>query len=354
MAWAAVIPRLRAPDLRDRRVGLIALMAALAAILFFAELAYGPVRLSFGEIADAAIGRAEPQAAVIFNEIRLPRALLATVIGVALGLSGACLQGVLRNPLADPGLIGVSAGATVGAVSVIVLGEALIGGAPMEARPWLLPLAAFVGAAATTGFVFLIARRRGGVSVTTVILAGVAVNAVAGAYVGVMVYISNDAQLRELTFWTMGSLGGARWDVVAPTLLLAAPAALFLARRARALDLFQLGERAAWHSGLDVEREKRRIGLTTALAIGGATAAAGPIGFIGLVAPHIGRLLVGPGHGAVLPAAALTGAALTLGADLLSRTAVPPAEPPIGLATALIGGPFFLWLIISRAGRGDD
>ncbi|QIE55629.1 iron ABC transporter permease [Pikeienuella piscinae] len=336
-----------------RRARILALIAALAAGLLLAEIAYGPVRLTLDEIVGAVIGEAAPATTVILIEIRAPRALLAILVGAALGLSGACLQGVLRNPLADPGLIGVSAGATVGAVSVIVLGEALFGGAPDVIRPYLLPVAAFFGAAAATGFVFFVARGRGGVSVATVILAGVAVNAIAGAFVGAMVYLSDDAQLRELTFWTMGSLGGARWAVIGPTLIFAAPASLLLARRARGLDLFQLGERAARHSGIDVEREKRRIGALTALAVGAVTAAAGPISFIGLVAPHISRLLVGPNHAAILPGAALSGAALTLGADLLVRTAMPPAEPPIGLATALIGGPFFLWLIVSRMGRSD-
>ncbi|MEX2518733.1 MAG: iron ABC transporter permease [Paracoccaceae bacterium] len=335
------------------RARVLAAMAALGVAAFLAELAFGPVRLTLDDMSAALLGEAPAAAQAIFAEIRAPRALLAALVGAALGLSGTCLQGVLRNPLADPGLIGVSAGATVGAVTVIVLGDLVFGGAPLFLRPFLLPVAAFLGAAAAAAFVFSIARGREGVSVATVILAGVAVNAIAGAFIGAMVYVSDDRQLRELTFWTMGSVGGARWAVVLPTLLFAVPAAAMLARSARALGLFQLGERAACHSGVDVEREKLRIGLFTALAVGAATAAAGPIGFIGLVAPHVSRLLIGPNHAFILPGAALVGAALTLGADLLVRTAAPPAEPPIGLATALIGGPFFLWLIVARMRRAD-
>ena len=335
----------------DRRALLLLVMAALAASCLLAELFFGPVRLSFDDIAAALSGAADPAPQAIFTEIRAPRASLALIVGVTLALSGAGLQGVLRNPLADPALIGVTAGGAVGAVAVIVLGETLSAGLPDAARPYLLPAAAFAGAAVATGFVFAIARGRDGVSVATVILSGVAVNAIAGAFVGAMIYVSNDEQLRDLTFWTMGSVGGARWSILLPTALFAVPAAAALLFRARALDLFQLGERAAHHSGLDVEREKLMIGLLSALGVGAATAAAGPIGFIGLVAPHIARMTVGPDHRFILPAAALIGASLALGADLLVRTAAPPAEPPIGLATALIGGPFFLWLVASGRRR---
>lgn len=342
---------LRGPDARRR--GALALMACATVVLAASELAYGPVRLSFGEIVAALAGDAAPAAQAIFAEIRVPRTLLAAAVGASLALSGGCLQGVLRNPLADPALIGVTAGGTVGAVAAIVIGERLFAGLPGPLRPYLLPAAAFCGAALATAFVFAVARGRDGVSVATVILAGVAVNAIAGALIGAMVYVSSDEQLRELTFWTLGSIGGARWEILAPTLALALPAMLAMATAARALDLFQLGERAAFHAGLDVEREKLKVGIFSALAVGASTAACGPIGFIGLVAPHVARLTVGPDHRFILPAAALIGATLALGADLVVRTVAPPAEPPIGLATALIGGPFFLRLVAARTrGRG--
>lgn len=339
----------------DRKQVILGLFCLATVCLLIADLAFGPVYLSVGDIMAAVAGDAAPVPQTIFSEIRAPRALLAITVGASLALAGASLQGALRNPLADPGLIGVSAGAAVGAVTIIVLGDVVFGdvaGPTSAARPFLLPLGAFIGGALVTAFVFLVAAGPNRVSTSTLILAGVAVNAIAGAFIGAMVYVSDDSQLRELTFWTMGSVGGAHWALVFPTLALALPACALLLFRARALDLFQLGERAAFHSGLDVEREKIMIGLMTAMAVGAATAAAGPIGFIGLVAPHIARLLTGPTHNFILPSAALVGAALTLAADLTVRSAAPPAEPPIGLATALIGGPFFLWLVM-RSRRHD-
>lgn len=328
--------------------------ASLCVALGAASLAYGPVRLSLAELGAALTGAGVEPARTILLEIRAPRVLLALVVGGSLALSGAALQGVLRNPLADPGLIGVSAGATVGAVGLIVMGDALIGAAAEGARPFALPLAAFVGAGAATLFVFAVARGPDGVSVAMLILSGVAVSGLAGAFIGLMVYISDDAQLRDLSFWTLGSLGAARWETAAPAAVLALPAWVLLARRTAALDLFQIGERAAFHSGVAVDREKILVGAAAALCVGAATAVAGPIGFIGLIAPHIARMVVGPRHALILPGAALIGAGLVLAADLSVRTIAPPAEPPIGLATALIGGPFFLWLVARRARRDHD
>ncbi|MEM9781245.1 MAG: iron ABC transporter permease, partial [Pseudomonadota bacterium] len=228
------------------------------------------------------------------------------------------------------------------------------GSLPAELRPWLLPIAAFFGAGVVLSFIFAVARRDGGTSTATLILAGVAVNAIALAGIGAMIYLADDDELRDLNFWTLGSLGGATWAL---TLIAAALAILSLPTllaKARALDLFQLGERAAFHAGLDVERSKLGIGVATALAVGAVTAAAGPIGFVGLVAPHLVRLALGPRHAVLLPASMLMGMALVLAADLTVRLAVPPAEPPIGLATSLIGGPFFLWLLLRGGARPAD
>jgi iron complex transport system permease protein len=309
------------------------------------------VPLGVGEIFAALIGQADPRAQAIVMEIRAPRVALGAAVGAGLALSGTTLQGVLRNPLADPGLIGVTAGGALGAVAAIVLGGVFLGEVPVALRPWLLPAAAFLGAGAATAFVFAIARRDGATDAATLILAGVAVNAIAGAVIGLMIYVSDDSQLRDLTFWTMGGLGGATWRAAGLAALCIACAAAGLLRLARALDLLQLGERAAWHAGLEVERVKRAAGLWSALAVGAGTAVAGPIGFVGLVAPHIARLCVGPAHLLVAPAAGLIGAGLLLAADLVVRLAVPPAEPPVGLATSLIGGPFFLRLLLTRMRR---
>ena len=334
------------------RTALILLGFALAALaLAVAGIALGPVPLGLGDVLAALSGHADPRAQAIVAEIRAPRVALAAAVGAGLALSGTTLQGVLRNPLADPGLIGVTAGGALGAVATIVLGGALAGELPAALRPWLLPGAAFAGAAATTAFVFAVARRGGAIEVSTLILAGVAVNAIAGAALGLMIYLSDDRQLRDLTFWTMGGLGGASWQAAGLAAACIGVAGLGLMRLSRALDLLQLGERAAWHAGLEVERVKRAAGLWSALAVGAGTAVAGPIGFVGLVAPHIARFCVGPHHRLVTPAAALIGAALLLGADLAVRLVVPPAEPPVGLATSAIGGPFFLWLLLRWSRR---
>ncbi|WP_198670498.1 iron ABC transporter permease [Oceanicella sp. SM1341] len=342
---AADIP---APRLTGRSLG-PPLLLALTLVLALAGLGLGPVAITPAEMLAVITGHGTPAHEAILLQIRAPRVVLALAAGTSLALSGATLQGVLRNPLADPGLIGVTAGAALGAVSVIVLA----GGAtalPPGLRPYLLPVGAFAGAAAVTSFVFLAARSRAGTSVATLILAGVAVNAIAFAGIGGLIYVSDDVALRTLSLWQMGSLGGAGWPVALVALGFAALAAARFLPLAAALDLFQLGERAAFHAGLDVERAKFRAGLWTAVATGAATAAAGPIGFIGLVAPHLARLMCGPGHRAVLPVSALMGTALLLLADLATRLAVPPAEPPIGLATSLIGGPFFLWLLLRKRG----
>ncbi|MEM1346135.1 MAG: iron ABC transporter permease [Pseudomonadota bacterium] len=331
---------------RAVRIPALTALGLLVAVLALAGLSLGPVAIPPERVLAALIGQGTQIETAIIWQIRLPRLLLGFATGAALALSGAALQGVLRNPLADPGLIGVTGGASLGAVSVIVLGGALAGSLPEPWRPWLLPVAAFVGAGLVIAFIFTLARRDGETSVATLILAGVAVNALAGATIGGLVYVSDDRQLRDLTFWSLGALGGANWSLVlvASALVLVTLPALLL--QSRALDLFQLGERAAFHAGLDVERAKQRLALATALAVGAVTAAAGPIGFIGLVAPHLARLALGARHAVVLPASCLIGIALILAADLTVRLAVPPAEPPIGLATSLIGGPFFLWLLL--------
>lgn len=337
---------------RPARALVFAGLGLLVLGLFVAELALGPARIAPRAMLAALTGEADQATRAILGTIRLPRALLGVGVGVALGLAGAATQGILRNPLADPGLIGVSGGAALGAVAILVLGGPVAGGLPEAARPWLLPAAAFLGAGVVTLFVFAVARRDGVTSVATLILAGVAVNALVGAVIGMLAYVSDDRQLRDLTFWTMGALGGAGWPLVLVALGLALASGAALLGSARALDLFQLGERAAFHSGLDIERAKIRVGVLTALGVGAVTAAAGPIGFVGLIAPHIARALLGHGHRAMLPGAALVGVALVLSADLAVRLAVPPAEPPIGLAMSLIGGPFFLWLLM-RGGRGE-
>lgn len=347
------------------RAGMLAAAAVLCVGLALAGALVGPSALSLSQIAaalrEAAFGleTSDPAATAIVMHIRLPRVLLGAAVGAALACSGCALQGLFRNPLADPGLIGVTAGAATGAVAAIVVGDLIFQGVPNSLRAYLLPLSAFLGAGLVTLVVFQFARAGAaageigrGMSVTLLLLAGVAINAIAAAMIGGFVYVSDDQQLRDLTFWTMGGLGAADWTSTGVACLAIAAATALLLRFDRALDLLQLGERGAFHAGLDVERVKGRIGLLSALAVGAATAVAGPIGFVGLVAPHLARLIAGPSHRIAIPLSALIGAALTLLADLCVRMIAPPAEPPIGLATSLIGGPFFLWLLLRRARRG--
>ncbi|MEM7615338.1 MAG: iron ABC transporter permease, partial [Pseudomonadota bacterium] len=295
---------LTAPSREARNAGLMLILVLAAGTAILAELALGPVSIPLSEMAAMITGGADPATEAILTQIRLPRVMTGVAVGVALALGGVAMQGVLRNPLADPGLIGVTGGASLGAVTVLVLGDVLFSGVPDALRPFLLPLAAFGGAAAVTTFIFALSRRGGTMSVATLILAGVAVNAIAAAGIGAMTFLSTDQQLRSLTFWSMGALGGANWTLVIVCCSVTLVAGLALLSFARALDLFQVGERAAFHSGLNVEATKIRLAALTALAVGVVTAAAGPIGFIGLVAPHMARLILGPAHRWVLPGAA--------------------------------------------------
>lgn len=271
--------------------------------------------------------------------IRLPRVVLCLLVGSGLAVCGAVLQGVFRNPLADPALIGVSSGAAVGAVAAILFGAASLGGVG-------LPLFAFVGGMVATLVAYLAARHSGRTEVVTLVLTGVAVNALCGAVVGLLTTYANDAQLRSIVFWSMGSVGGATWDSVASAVPFILLPALLLLRYGRTLDLLTLGEREASHLGVAVERVRLVLIALGAVVTGATVAVAGMIGFVGLVVPHLLRLLGGPTHKRLLPAALLGGAILLLGADLLARTVAIPAELPLGVVTGLIGGPFFLWLLI--------
>jgi iron complex transport system permease protein len=262
------------------------------------------------------------------------------------------MQGLFRNPLADPGLIGVSSGAALGAVATIVLAPALSISAGAWTGAFLLPLAAFAGGVIATLVVYRLATSNGQTSVATMLLAGIAINAVAGAGTGMLTFIADDDQLRDLTFWSLGSLGGATWTslaAIAPCVLLCVAATPFLSR---SLNAMLLGESEARHLGIHTETVKRLVILGAALAVGASVAVAGVIGFIGLVVPHLLRLAFGPDHRLLLPGSALFGATLLIGADLLARVIVQPAELPIGIVTALVGGPFFLWLLLRDRKRG--
>ena len=290
---------------------------------------------------------------IIIYDIRLPRVLLGALIGASLAVSGAVMQGLFRNPLADPGLIGISAGSSLGAVAIIVLGGTAL--APLTALfgSFALPLAAFCGGLAATMVLYHISTRHGRTSVATMLLAGIALAAMAMAFTGILIFVADDRQLRDLTFWSLGSLAGATWQkvgMVAPVILVALSAAPFLARGLNALSL---GEATASHLGIPVQRLKYAAIVAVAAATGTSVAVSGGIAFVGIVVPHLLRLLIGPDNRYLLPASALLGASLLLLADAVSRTIVAPAELPIGIVTAAAGGPFFLWILLRKRGILD-
>ena len=290
---------------------------------------------------------------LIIMEIRLPRIIMGILVGASLAVSGAVMQGLFRNPLADPGLVGVSAGASLGAVSMIVLGGTALAPLYLLLGLYALPLAAFFGGLITTLILYRVATRRGRTSVATMLLAGIALGALTGAATGALVYISDDRQLRDLTFWGLGSLAGATWGKIGtagPIIMVILFATPFLSR---GLNALALGEAAAGHLGIPVQRIKNVAIVTVAAATGATVAISGGIGFIGIVVPHMLRLSIGPDHRYLLPSAALLGAIMLLLADAVSRTIVAPAELPIGIITAVCGAPFFLWILLRQRGVLD-
>jgi len=318
----------------------LCLLAVLFPVVLLAASALGALNIGPGDLWKLLTGAGETSEVVraVFWDIRLPRVLLAVLVGASLALAGAGVQGLFRNPLADPALIGVSAGAALGAVICFFFGwQSLFGG-------WLLPVAAFVGGwlavlvlgLFNTGFATGTAK---------LILAGVALNAMIGSMLGFFLFSASDDALRSITFWTLGSCASAQWPQVIVLLPFLGVGAFLLWRNARSLDALQLGEDQAAHLGVSVSRVRRETIIAAALLVGAATAFAGTIGFIGLVAPHMARLLLGGLHRLVLPGSLLLGGMLLVLADLGARTLAAPAELAVGILTAAIGGPFFLWLL---------
>jgi iron complex transport system permease protein len=341
------------PLLDRRRAALLAL-AGFGLAVAVVSIGYGAASIPLGRVLDSFAGvlglgsGAGTADHAIVLQIRAPRTLLGFAIGAALGMTGAALQGLFRNPLADPTLIGASSGAALAAVTVIVLGGGITVSVGADWRPFVLPAAAFAGALVATLVVYRFATRGGRTSVSTMLLAGIGIGALANAGIGVFIFLSNDDQLRTLNFWMLGSLASASWDLTLPVLAFLAVPLLLLPRFAAGLNAFALGEAEAGHIGFKVERLKRRLIVLAALATGAGVAAAGIIGFVGLIVPHLVRLALGADNRLVLPASALLGGSLLLGADVVARTLVVPAELPIGIVTACAGGPVFLWLLARR------
>ncbi|WP_315919716.1 iron ABC transporter permease [Mesorhizobium sp. SP-1A] len=290
---------------------------------------------------------------VIIHDIRLPRVVLGVLVGATLAVSGAVMQGLFRNPLADPGLVGISSGAGLGAVSVIVLGGTWLAPVTVFLGASTLPLAAFCGGLACTVILYRIATRQGRTSVATMLLAGIALAALAMALTGMLVFMADDRQLRDLTFWQLGSLGGATWQKIGAAGFVMVPALAAMSLLAPGLNALSLGEATAAHLGVAVQRMKYVAIVGVSAAVGAAVAVSGGIGFVGIVVPHLLRLVMGPDNRYLLPGSALLGAALLLLADAFARTVAAPAELPIGIVTAALGGPFFLWILLRRRGIVD-
>ncbi|MFW5742183.1 MAG: FecCD family ABC transporter permease [Spirochaetota bacterium] len=340
MAWLVVVAAaavLFLVAVTSMGIGAMSIPAGRVVALLAAEIGFEPRVLAGVDATTIARERA------VLVAIRAPRVLGAILIGASLAVSGATLQGLFRNPLADPALVGVSAGAAVATAAVIVLGGAVV--------VWTRPIAAFLGSLVATGLVYVLATRDRRTDVATLLLAGIAVNALAGAGNGLFTFLADDAQLRDITFWTLGSLGGLTWRALAVSGPVMIVGILVLPRLARELNALLLGEREAAHIGTNVQLVKVVSVALVAAGVGASVSVGGIIGFIGLVAPHLVRLSIGPDYRTLLPGSAVLGAILLLLADLVARTIVAPAELPIGIVTALVGAPFFIWLLLRTRRR---
>ncbi|WP_446751400.1 FecCD family ABC transporter permease [Vibrio sp. S11_S32] len=288
---------------------------------------------------------------LIIQQVRLPRTLLCLFIGAILGLCGAVMQGLFRNPLAEPSIIGVSSGAALGAAFAIVCFAGLKQDYPLFMDLAAVPVFAFLGGALTTIMIYKLGTSQFGTSVTVMLLAGVAISALSGAAIGYLNFIADDQMLRDLSLWSMGSLAGATWAGIGLAGVTLLGLLIFFMRQAMPLNALLLGEAEATHLGVPIQSLKRKLILLTAAGVGVTVSLSGMIGFIGLVIPHLGRMLIGPDHRALLPFSAILGALLLTLADMFARVAVTPAELPVGIVTAIVGAPFFLYLLFSQKGR---
>jgi iron complex transport system permease protein len=334
---------------------MLAGLLALLALGVVTGLAMGAASIPWADIPALFLRKlgwaGEPAAfEMVFWQLRLPRVLLALAVGSTLAVAGAMMQGLFRNPLADPGLVGVSSGAALGAVLMIVLGDRLVFLNFLQG-PYLIPGAALLGAWIVTWLILKLGSYEGATSVATLLLAGIAINAFVGAIIGLCTFLATDAQLRSLNFWMLGSLGGASWSSLALVLPFCLILLVVAPCTARALNALSLGEAESGHLGFQPERLKLLIILLTSVGVGGCVAQTGMIGFVGLVVPHLLRLTIGPDHRWLLPGSAILGAGLLVIADTIARTIVAPAEMPIGIITAAVGAPFFLMLLWQQKKR---
>lgn len=337
-----------------RRAGVHLALLALLLVGLLVSVSVGQLdvgaRSAIGSLLDALGWQTawRPQPDILnqsLQQIRFPRAVMGMAVGGGLAVAGAAMQAIFGNPLAEPGVVGVSAGAALGAAVAIAVGAGALAGG------WGIALAAFVGGFAATLLVYLTARSQGRTEVVTLLLTGIAVNAFAGAGLAFVMFATDTASREQIVFFQLGSLNGSRWSEVLTVLLVVLPSALVACLLARRYDLLSLGERTAAHLGVRVERLRTASIVLVALLTAVGVAFVGIISFVGLVVPHLLRMLLGPGHRMLLPASLVGGAALLVWSDTLARTAVHGADLPIGMLTSLIGGPFFLYLILRSRRR---
>lgn len=326
-------------------------LTILLSLAIFWGIAIGAFRVDFSELFQVfTIRKGDDLSSIqyiIFN-IRLPRVLMAGITGAGLAVSGAAIQGLFRNPLADHTLIGVSNGAMLFAVIAIVSGSHLLILMPEVLQNFTVGFSAFAGGLGTTLLVYILSSKRGTTSVVTMLMAGIAVSAFAAAVAGIFIYLSNDQQLRDITFWSLGSFGGATWGKFLLVMPVVAGGIWGLSRLSKDLNAILLGEAEAEFLGVSVQAVKRKIIIITSLIVGVCIAMCGIIGFVGLIIPHFIRLIKGADYRFLIKSSALLGAFFLIITDTLARTIIAPAELPIGIITAMIGAPFFLWLLVKR------
>ncbi|HHY0494842.1 FecCD family ABC transporter permease [Vibrio parahaemolyticus] len=340
-----------------RRIPLSTTLITLSGFLAFiaiASITVGPMNISFTDSLRGLIGahsELAPHIQLVINEIRLPRTILCMFIGAILAICGVVMQGLFRNPLAEPGIIGVSAGAALGGAFAIVVFAEFSQNHPQLMNLAALPLFAFLGGALTTVLVYWLGTNKFGTSVTIILLAGVAISALSGAAIGFLNFSADDQMLRDLTLWSMGSLAGANWAGIGLASVTLVVLLFWFHKKAMSLNALLLGESEARHLGVPVQKLKRQLILLSAVGVGVTVSICGAIGFIGLVIPHLGRMLAGPDHRTLLPISALLGALLLTCADMIARVLLAPAELPVGIVTALIGAPFFIYLLFQQRGK---
>jgi iron complex transport system permease protein len=331
-----------------RRQILLVALAVITLLVLLASIRYGAINFSIAEINHALqsvfSGRSDPTLDQrIFLELRLPRAILCLLVGASLGVGGTLMQALFRNPIVEPGLVGTSSGAAFGSALFFVVGGVFHIGAGL----WSLPIAACVGGVVSTYLVFLLARSRedGRASIVMLLLTGLAVNALFMSAIGFLSYIARDPQARSITFWSLGTLSGASWKAVAVVTLSTGAGSVVALFYAKQLNALMIGEEEATYLGVNVNRLKWIILSVNVVIVAVATAFTGVISFVGLVVPHILRMLGGADNRFLIAGSALTGATLLTLADLIARLSVRPAELPIGIVTAAVGVPVFIFLL---------